>query len=318
MKKSKKVVWILVFLFLCTLATGCFLFYFQKMPLVSVVLPTYNRATLLSRAIESILAQDYPNFELIIVDDGSTDNSPQIIAQYVKKSSKIRTFRNPQNKGISFSRNVGNKMALGKYIAVMDSDDISMPHRLRTEVQYLEKHPDIVGVSSSMTNLKTGKDIFKPHLNPFFLFDNTFGHPQTMVRKSFLDEHAIEYDETYIASVDYDFWAKVFMAGGRLSVLTSEQLVSYRGHGENPPAYYKEQSENRKKVSKRLFEFYNFPEDFFNPETGYPLGFDKLSQPQKCFIFVRVLFKNHENLLFRENDLIKSRNHFCKIQDEGL
>lgn len=110
-------------------------------PLVSVVMPVYNREKYVGAAIESILSQTYTNFEFIIVDDGSTDHSVEVIQSY--RDPRIRLIQLPNNQGISAARNAGNELARGEFIAVMDSDDIALPQRLEKELAYLHKHPEI-------------------------------------------------------------------------------------------------------------------------------------------------------------------------------
>ena len=103
-------------------------------PLVSVVMPVYNREMYVGAAIESILGQTFTDFELIIVDDGSTDQSVAIIQGY--RDPRIRLIRFSQNKGVSAARNVGNHEARGEFIAVMDSDDIALPKRLEKQLAF--------------------------------------------------------------------------------------------------------------------------------------------------------------------------------------
>ncbi|MCB0527042.1 MAG: glycosyltransferase family 2 protein [Lewinellaceae bacterium] len=106
--------------------------------LVSCVVPTYNRAAFLKDAIESTLAQDYPNWELIIVDDQSADNTAEVAKAYAEKDPRIRYFLNPQ-KGVSSARNYGIEMAKGQYIAFLDDDDISLPHRFGSQLKAMLK-----------------------------------------------------------------------------------------------------------------------------------------------------------------------------------
>jgi glycosyltransferase involved in cell wall biosynthesis len=101
--------------------------------LVSCIVPSYNRAHLLKEAIESTLKQTYTNWEMIIVDDRSTDNTAEMVAEYQQKDARIKYFRNPE-KGVSFARNYGISMAQGDYIAFLDDDDLNMPHRFESQL----------------------------------------------------------------------------------------------------------------------------------------------------------------------------------------
>src|SRR5690554_3918162 len=115
-------------------------------PLVTVFIPVYNCENFIDECLKSILNQTYKNIEVLLVDDGSTDNSVEKIKKY--SDPRIRLIQNERNMGIPYTRNVGLKEAKGKYIAIMDSDDISMPIRIEKQVAYLEQHPEIDAVSS--------------------------------------------------------------------------------------------------------------------------------------------------------------------------
>lgn len=121
----------------------------MKIPKVSVIMPTYNAERYLRSSINSILNQTYQNFELIIIDDCSTDATPTILEEYSEKDDRVKTITNRKNLGPAKSRNKGIKMARGKYIAVQDSDDISLPERLERQVEYLERNKDVVILGTS-------------------------------------------------------------------------------------------------------------------------------------------------------------------------
>src|SRR5688500_15808321 len=117
-------------------------------PAVSCVMTVFNTERYLREAVESILAQTLADFEFIIIDDGSTDASPQILREYAARDSRIRLVSRP-NTGIVKAANEGIGMARAKYLARMDSDDVSLPHRFATQVKYLDEHPDCVLVGTS-------------------------------------------------------------------------------------------------------------------------------------------------------------------------
>lgn len=224
-------------------------------PTVSVVMPTYNRANLLPRAIESILHQTFRDFELIIVDDGSTDHSKEVLQSYADLDDRIIVLYNSENKGISYSRNRGNNAARGKYIAIMDSDDISLPKRLEKSVDFLEKHPDITAVNSTYTKTsspKTNNWVPKKRLDILMNLGNYFTH-LALVRRDFIEQHNIHYDEAFISSEDYDFWRQVIFAGGQLAMI-NEPLLTLRRHKTNTPEYYQAIKDNRKIISAQFLE----------------------------------------------------------------
>src|SRR5210317_699273 len=111
-----------------------------KLPLVSVIIPTYNRGWILTEAIDSVLAQDFKDFELIVVDDGSTDNTRQILDSYDQDLIVIRQ----SNRGVSAARNRGIAAAAGRLVAFLDSDDLWLPRKLSRQVDFFNSNPDTV------------------------------------------------------------------------------------------------------------------------------------------------------------------------------
>ena len=132
-------------------------------PLVSVVIPTYNRAGLLPRAIESVLAQTYGNVEIVVVDDGSTDNTQAVLDGFRDRIRCIRTG----NMGASHARNVGMRASVGQYIAFLDSDDSYYPYKLSLQVDWMERHPEIGMVSSEFSGVQDDENILEYHLKQY-------------------------------------------------------------------------------------------------------------------------------------------------------
>ena len=115
----------------------------KENPLVSVVMPAYNSEKYISEAIESILSQTFKDFEFIIIDDGSSDRTWEIIQEYAKKDERIRCVKNEKNLNVSQTRNKGIDLSRGKYIVWADSDDISLPHRIEKQLNFMETNPDV-------------------------------------------------------------------------------------------------------------------------------------------------------------------------------
>ena len=129
------------------------------MPSISVVMAVYNREKYVARAIESILVQTYNNFEFILVDDGSTDNSPNIIKQYANKDKRVRYIKQ-ENNGLAHTRNTGVSYSKCKYIAFMDDDDISVPQRLEKQYKFMEHNIEISACATMQEYIDTdGKSI---------------------------------------------------------------------------------------------------------------------------------------------------------------
>ncbi|MBC6445214.1 MAG: glycosyltransferase family 2 protein, partial [Alphaproteobacteria bacterium GM202ARS2] len=112
-------------------------------PKVSVILSTYNRASLLPQAIDSIVSQTLKDWELIIIDDGSTDSTPEIVRGFMQRDSRIFYCRHTSNRGAARARNTGLAHVRGTYVAFQDDDDVSHPERLRKQADYLDTHPQV-------------------------------------------------------------------------------------------------------------------------------------------------------------------------------
>jgi glycosyltransferase involved in cell wall biosynthesis len=202
-------------------------------PKVSVILPVYNGEKFLDESINSVLNQTFKDFELIIVNDCSTDNSLKIIKRYMKKDKRIILINNPKNLGLQKSLNKGLKISKEKYIARMDADDISLPNRLQLQVNYLEKNRDIFLIGSSAIVIdEDGKRIgvFKKFDNyrkvkRKLLKNNHLIHPSIIFRNS----REFFYREKFKTSEDYDFYLRILSSGKKITNLP-EFLIKYRIH----------------------------------------------------------------------------------------
>jgi len=188
----------------------------NKEPLVSVVMPVYNRQEYVADAIESILSQTFTDFEFIIVDDGSTDHSLDIIESFVKKDNRIRVVKNNNNIGVAKTRNIGIELAKGKYIAFMDSDDVSHPDRFQRQVSYLENNPEIFVLGTSYAIINSTGEVISTHqtkLSPIevrwaLISKSAIVNPSTMSRNEIFKVHGFQHLEMKAAS-DYDLWNRV-------------------------------------------------------------------------------------------------------------
>lgn len=228
---------------------------FKKEPLVSVVMLTYKRADILPQAIESILAQTLKDYELIILNDGSPDNTDDVVKKYA--DSRIRYYKNPKNMGIAYSRNRVTSLARGKYIAIMDDDDISLPERLAKQVEFLENHPDITVVSGQIKESIWPKVPDDSNLLAAELIRiNNIGNANTMFRRNFVQEHNITYPNISYGE-DWYFWLEILFAGGKFSAIPDE--VIYRK--DFTPKHYKANPEHTYEVIN------NYVGGFFSPEN---------------------------------------------------
>lgn len=202
-------------------------------PKVTVMMMTYNAQQYLREAIESILNQTYKNFELVTYDDGSTDQTPNIIHSY--KDSRIRYIRSKKNHGVAYARSHALPLARGEYVAVQDADDISYPNRLEKQVAYLDRHKDIVLLGSSYEIINCQghlvNTIYVPtdpiSISWHLLFGGCFANSSVMFRLDKILEIG-RYDEKVLAGADYDLLIRIG-AKYKLKQL-KEVLVKHRDH----------------------------------------------------------------------------------------
>lgn len=209
-------------------------------PLVSVLMPAYNAEKYLAEAIESILNQTFKDFELIIINDGSTDKTEEIIDKYAKKDERIIYLKNDKNRKISRTLNRGMDEAKGKYLARMDTDDISVEDRFEKQVKYMEENPDC-GVLGAcfLSFMGENREETTPNIRPendhnirlHGIYCCQFAHPTVMMRKSVFDENNLRYNPDFDGCEDFELWhrAKKFTKFHNLQ----EFLLYYRMHGEN-------------------------------------------------------------------------------------
>lgn len=212
---------------------------------VSVIMGIYNCASTLQEALNSLYAQTFQDFEIILCDDGSQDDTWKIANKNQEQHSNITLLRNDKNMGLNFTLNHCLSVACGKYIARMDGDDISLPTRLGQEVAYLDTHPDIAIVSSAMIYFDE-KGMYKKNshtiTNPIpkdFINGTPFSHPACMVRKEAYDTvGGYTVDKRLLRVEDYHLWFKMYAEG-------------YRGHNISEPLY--KFRDDRNAVARRTF-----------------------------------------------------------------
>lgn len=199
--------------------------------LISVVMSVYNSEQFLKEAIESILNQTYKNVEFIIINDGSEDNSSEIIKSYMKNDDRIKLI-DRENRGLAYSLNEGIKLAKGEYIARMDADDISVLDRFEKQIKAMnERDLDVCGgyIEEFYENGKT-------RIKKYPLYDNEikfslislspFAHPSVMIKKSVFDKVIYNILE---ASQDYDLWTQMAIHGFKMGNI-QDVVLKYRIH----------------------------------------------------------------------------------------
>ena len=182
---------------------------------VSIILCFYNEEKYLAKAIDSVLAQTYSNFELIIINDGSSDKSEEIVKSY--QDDRIKYVVNKENKRQAYCRNRGLKLATGDYIGFFDGDDIMMPDKMEWQVKYLKEHEDIMLVSGGYAYMDGNGNVDEnavmlqyrsdDQIKAFMLFGNCIAFAgAALFRREIIDKYHVCFDETNKASEDYRFW----------------------------------------------------------------------------------------------------------------
>lgn len=259
-----------------------------KKPFLTVAMPVFNGQKYLKEAIESVLAQTYDNFELLIIDDGSTDQSVEIIKSI--KDPRIRLVQNERNYGVGYTRNVGIDEAEGEYMAWMDCDDLIHPQRLEKQLNYLLQHPEIGICGTWMVRIGEGREkILKSSTNPEIIKASLFFYPSiypatAMYNMALVKKAGIRYDRRLLVAEDYDFY---FEASFHFPLQNlGEILYSYRASETSIMKKYEDQE-------AKMLEFHTI----INKKA-----FDKLQ-----------LEKNEENLI--KHRRIKSKHVFDNWKD---
>ncbi|MBX7258083.1 MAG: glycosyltransferase [Candidatus Hydrogenedentes bacterium] len=205
-------------------------------PRVTVLMPVYNNERYLPASVESILNQTYRDFEFIIVDDGSSDGSLQLLERYAEEDSRIRLSSRP-NTGYTIALNEGLRVARGEFIARMDADDIAAPDRFRKQVQYLDDHPDCVVVGGNVLLIDCDGDPIREMCLGYTHeeIDNAHMlgqggaliHPAVMIRKWGFDRVG-EFREDYECAEDLDIFLRLAEVGKVANV--PEVVLQYRQH----------------------------------------------------------------------------------------
>lgn len=204
----------------------------DRLPKVSIIMGIYNCASTLREAIDSILAQTFADWQLVMCDDGSHDNTYNIAAQYQSEySQKIILLQNKKNMGLNYTLNRCLEIATGEYIARMDGDDISLPNRFEKEVAFLDSHSEYAIVSTPMIYFDRdgdwgkGRAIEIPKLSDFVFHAPFHCHAPCMIRKdAFLAVGGYTVDKRLLRYEDCNLWYKLYSAG-------------YKGYNLQEPLY---------------------------------------------------------------------------------
>ncbi|MBN1405702.1 MAG: glycosyltransferase family 2 protein [Candidatus Omnitrophica bacterium] len=227
--------------------------------MLSVIMTAYNEEKYISQAVESVLNQAYRDFELIIINDGSTDNTLEALNKY--NDPRTRIINNEKNAGPAAARNLGIKTAVGKYCAIFDADDISLPERFSAQITFMEQNPGIAVVGTDYCEIDE-KGVFKRKIKKFTndsqikrhlslqTGDTCLAHTTSMFRKKAVEAIGF-YDEEMIVCEDKDLWIRLADEGYNFANIAGV-LVNKRAAAVNA-ANFEEKSKKHKRIKRYLY-----------------------------------------------------------------
>jgi glycosyltransferase involved in cell wall biosynthesis len=204
-------------------------------PRLTIVMPAYNCRLYISESINSLLSQSFSDFELIVIDDSSTDGTGDELLKYA--DPRIRVFRNEKNLGVARSLNRGLSLAHGEYIIRMDADDISVPGRLSMQIEYMDSHKEIgilggwiryFGAGFPYTHRVPDDPL---SIEAYMMFENPMCHVTVIMRRKLMEQHALRYNEQFTRSEDYELWTRAVKYFPMANL--SRILVLVRRHGRS-------------------------------------------------------------------------------------
>lgn len=232
----------------------------NKKPKISVIMPNYNCAKFLPAAIESVLDQTFSDFEFIIIDDGSSDGSWDIIQSYANRDTRIIALKNDENLRICKTLNKWISHSNWEYIARMDSDDISMPNRFLKQIQYLEENQHIWVCWSNCKFIDQKWDIWVEKKYPidnikhYIRYRNPILHPSVMIRKHLIDK-VWWYDDQYVYAEDLDLRVRIWVLTEFHNI--QENLILYRIYWKNSTlSKQRNMIENTLKVRRKAIKLW--------------------------------------------------------------
>lgn len=231
----------------------------MSIPCVSVLMPVYEGERYLEEAIESILNQTFRDFELIVIDDGSTDGTAGIVERYRRADGRIRVFEQA-NHGLAATLNRGLELAQGEYVARMDADDISLPERLAVQVAFMNANRQ-VGICGTWVETFDSIDLKVLRLptddatiRSWLLFESVLPHPSIVMRREVLLKAGLSYDETCLHAEDYDLWVRASRRTALANV--SEVLLRYRLHPQQVVRKYEaEKFDSAKRIRQSQLKY---------------------------------------------------------------
>ena len=230
------------------------------MPKVSVIMPCFNVEKYIGEAIESVLNQTFKDFEFIIINDGSTDDTAEIAKRYAKQDKRINLIDNKENRGFIARLNDCLDIACGEYVAKMDSDDISLPERLQKQVEFLDANPDIGMVGCGYKKFGTKDNVvFNPEYVGIIDFIGGCKTTIFMARRKIIEDNKLRFNSGYFAAEDMEFYSR-FARFSKIANLQSV-LYLYRCHDKNVFVQKADiQQQTTERIQKDIADFLTYDE----------------------------------------------------------
>ncbi len=230
---------------------------------VSVIIPTYNRAEFLKSAVKSVMTQTYRNFELILVDDGSTDNTVEVVKRFTEAK-----YIYQKNKGVSAARNTGIKAASGEYTAFLDSDDTWKPDKLEKQIEFHEGNPEYLISQTDEAWIRNGKwaNPMKKHRKYHgWIFEKCLplcivSPSAVMMKKELFDKTGL-FDESLPACEDYDLWLRI-SAFHPIALIDEKLIVKRGGHGDQLSSSVPNLDRYRIKAIEKILSYDNLKPEY--------------------------------------------------------
>lgn len=233
---------------------------------ISVLMAVYNCGKYLKEAVDSIINQTWQDFEFIIIDDGSTDNSLEILNSY--RDPRIKIIANQENRGVAYARNVGLEHCTSKYVALMDADDIALPDRLKHEYEFLENNENIDGVYAKFRQMDINGKVMEgeypnayynyKYVKAYMILNNTIANLTAMFRRRVVEQYHLKYDEKRKIASDFKFWCDFLQYGNIVGI--DEVLCYYRLRNHS---LYNNSPIASRIESERQMQLYNFQQKGF-------------------------------------------------------
>ena len=269
----------------------------RELPFVTVFTPNYNKAKFLPETIESILNQTYENFEYIIIDDCSTDESWEIIQDYASKDERIKAYRNEQNLKIVKTRNRGFELSSNKakYYAINDSDDVSYPERLTKQIVFLEQNPEygMVGSDTTVINEESEEIGYRKYpssdeeIRKVITRLNPIAQSSVLIRKSIINDLG-PYDEKWNVCQDYDYWLRIGIEWKLKNF--DRPLIKYRlSESQVKMTNLKDTIRNTYLIQHNALDEYKYKDRFYNKFFRTMLKLSMIYPKFAYFVYKRML-----------------------------